>query len=166
MNRRGSIVDSIPVMIYFFVFMVLCAVSWVSYQGLITAGFFTTMSSVNGVSANLTQYQTDAQSGYDALNGIAIFVLLGTAISSMLGALLLRTHPAFFFISIIVMLCEVIIAMAFANTWNSIVTNSAMLSVATQFPIGTFFLANFPTFIFVITLLIAVVLYAINPLGQ
>ena len=167
-NRRGSIVDSIPVMIYVFVFFILCVVSFVSYDGLVDAGFFTIMSTAggNGITTNLTQFQNDADNAYDALDTIGIFVLLGTAISSMLGALLLRTHPAFFFISIVVMLMEVIVAMALANTSQVLLASSSMVSAQAQFPILGYIMLNFPVFIFVITLLIAVVLYAINPLGQ
>lgn len=156
-------------MIYVFVFFILCVVSYTSYNGLVNAGFFTIMGnvSVNGAPpADLSQFQTDAQNAYNALDVIMIFVLLGTAISSMLGALLLRTHPAFFFISIVVMLCEVVIAMALANTSAALLAVSEMSAAATQFPIQAYILSNFPIFIFVITLMIAVVLYAVNPLGQ
>lgn len=170
-NKKGSIVDAIPVMIYFFVFAIICAVCFVMYQGMITNGFFTIMSAGSVTTfapsgANLTDIQQQGENAYDVLDGLAIFVFIGTALASMLGALLLRTHPAFFFISIVVLLMQVIIAMAFANSWIALITTPAMSAAQTQFPITNFFLANFPTAIFSITLLISVILYGINPLGQ
>lgn len=165
-NKKGSIIDAIPIMVYFFVFAIICAVCFVVYEGMITNGFFTILSNSTTSGVSLSGFQQQGENAYDVLDGLAIFVLLGTAISSMLGALLLRTHPAFFFVSIVVLLMQVIIAMGFANSWDAIITTPAMSAAQSQFTIINFFLENFPTMIFSITVLLSIILYGINPLGQ
>lgn len=172
MSKRGSVVDAIPVMIYFFVFATIAAVCYVVFSGLITANFFTMLTAtgqaqnVNNPNFTAANFQQDGQNAFNVIDAISIFVFFGTAIASMLGALLLRTHPAFFFIAIVVLLMQVIIAMAFANTWNVMINNASFAPALAQFPITDFFLEHFPLLVFGVTILISIVLYGINPLSQ
>lgn len=158
---KGSIVDAIPIMIYVFVFAICTAFGYVIYQGLIDNGFFTLM---NTMSNNATvDLQAEGETAYTALDYMGLFIFVGTTLAALMGALLIRAHPAFFFISIFVMILEIIISVPLANTWNAIITNSNFATAQTKFVIIGFIMNNFPVMILAALILLAVVMYAVNP---
>ena len=165
LGKRGTVADPIPVMLYMFAFGMSVIVAFTVYNGLIDAGFFSIMNSSAGPSANITNFQNNADTAFTALDVMSIFVFVGTAIAALLGALLIRTHPAFFFISIIVLLIEVLISVALSNTWDAMITNVNFNDSLAQFPITNFFLGNLPVIVLVTIILLAIVLYALNPFG-
>jgi len=167
-QRKGSILDGFAIMIYFFVFAIMVVVSFTVYNSLIDNNFFTLLNTTGNANlqSNLTRFQNNTDAAYSVLDVLSIFVLIGTTISSIVGALLLRSHPAFFFISIIIMLTQVIVAMALANSWDTLINVPEFDDAQQRFVITNFFLSNFPLVIFVMVLLVSVVLYAINPLGE
>ena len=110
---------------------------------LITNGFFQIADSPN--SARLQQAGENA---FDILDFMSAFIFIGTTIAAIIGALLIRSHPAFFFISIIVMLIQIVVGVALSNTWEQFITHPGLDSqggnVEEQFGTLNFFLANLP----------------------
>jgi hypothetical protein len=96
---------------------------------------------------------------------MVLFVFIGSTIAALIGAILIRSHPAFFFISIIVMMVQIFVAMALSNTWDAMINNANFADAKAQFTTANFVLGNLPVFILIAVILLAVVLYALNPLG-
>lgn len=164
-NRKASIIDAIPIMVYTFAFAIVCVVSFMIYDGLVDNGFFTLVYNQSNGQFNTTRLQENADTTYDLLDGMVLFVFIGTTLAALIGAVLIRSHPAFFFVSIIVLMVQVFVAMALSNTWSELINNSNLVDAKAQFVIADFVLSNLPIFILVAVILLAVVLYAINPLG-
>ena len=165
LGRKGAIIDAIPIMIYTFAFALVCVVSFVIYDGLVDNNFFTLLEANSHGGLNATQLQQNADTAYDTLDFMVLFVFIGSTLAAVIGAILIRSHPAFFFISIIVLMIQVFIAMALSNTWYELINNSNLVDAKAQFTTANYVLSNFPVFILIAVILLAIVIYAINPLG-
>lgn len=164
-NKKGAIIDAIPIMVYVFAFAIVCIISFTIYRGLVDNGFFTIVYNQSHGAFNTTQLQENADSTYDMLDFAVMFVFIGTTIAALVGAILIRSHPAFFFISIIVMMVQIFVAMALSNTWDAMITDPNFAAAHAQFTTANFVVGNLPIFILIAVILIAIVLYALNPLG-
>jgi glucan phosphoethanolaminetransferase (alkaline phosphatase superfamily) len=152
-------------MVYVFAFAIVCIISFTIYRGLVDNGFFTIVYNQSHGAFNVTQLQENADTTYDLLDFMVLFVFIGSTIAALIGAILIRSHPAFFFISIIVMMVQIFVAMALSNTWDAMINNANFADAKAQFTTANFVLGNLPVFILIAVILLAVVLYALNPLG-
>ena len=165
LNKKASIIDAIPIMVFVFGFALVCVVSFVIYDGLVDNNFFTILEDQSHGGLNSTRLQANADVTYDLLDFMVMFVYIGTTISALIGAILIRSHPAFFFISIIIMMITVFVSVTLSNTWDTLITNPNLADAQAQFTIANFVLGNLPMLILVAVILLAIVLYALNPLG-
>jgi hypothetical protein len=60
---------------------------------------------------------------YTALNNVSIFIFIGMSFGAVLAALLIRAHPAFFFIAIILVIVEFMIIPPLVNAYNTVADN-------------------------------------------
>jgi len=157
--KKASIIDVLPLMLLVFIFSICAVVGYVIYDGMVDAGFYTILTAA-------VPMQAGFERTFDAMDWMVGFLFVGAAISSIVGAILIRSHPAFFFLSIVVLLIEIVVSTVFSNIWYELVTNASMSSALTQFPVADWVLSNLPVMILVIALVMAVVMYAVNPFDQ
>ena len=165
LGRKAAIIDAIPIMVFTFGFALVCIVSFIIYDGLVDNNFFTILENQSHGGLNSTRLQANADTAYDLLDFMVMFVFIGTTISALIGAILVRSHPAFFFISIIVMMISVFVSVTLSNTWEELISNPNLADAQAQFTTANLVVGNLPVFILVAVILLAIVLYAINPLG-
>jgi hypothetical protein len=60
---------------------------------------------------------------YTALNSSAIFIAIAVSLAAVFSGLLIRTHPAFFFISLILIVIEFLLLPTFVNVYNGVASN-------------------------------------------
>lgn len=158
--KRGSIVDALPLLLLLFVFGISSVLSYAIYDGMRDNGFFTLL----GSSASFVE--ADADRAYTALDWMSGLLFVGAAMASLLGALLIRSHPAFFFISIFVLIIEIVISVAFSNAFDMLISSPQMSGAASNFTILSWLLGNLPFIVLGVVILLAVVIYAVNPFGN
>jgi len=163
-RKKGAIIDAIPIIIYTFTFALVSVISYVIYQGFVDNGFYTVLNQT-APTANVSDLDVDAELAFTTLDFMVAFVFFGTTISALIGAILIRSHPAFFFISIILLMIQVLVSVAISNSWEEIITNDVMNEAEAKFTITNTILSNFPMFILIVVILLSIVLYALNPLG-
>lgn len=146
-------------MLLLLVFAIVAVVSFTVYDGMVDNGFFTLLNA-----------SAPMQPGFDraftAMDWMGGLLFIGASISAIIGAILVRSHPAFFFLSIIILILEVIIGVVFSNIWYNIITNANLAGALAQFVVIDWFMSYLPLISLVISLVIAVVMYAVNPYGQ
>ena len=152
-------------MVFVFGFALVCVISFVIYDGLVDNNFFTILENQSHGGLNSTRLQANADTAYDLLDFMVMFVFIGTTISALVGAILIRSHPAFFFISIIVMMISVFVSVTLSNTWDELITNPNLADAQAQFTIANYVVGNLPIMILIAVILLSIVLYALNPLG-
>lgn len=68
----------------------------------------------------LGSFEASGRQFYQALNGMAIFIAVGMSLAAVFSGLMIRTHPAFFIIAIILVFVEFMITPAFVQTYNAV----------------------------------------------
>lgn len=165
-GRKGAIIDAIPIMIYMFIFALVVIISFTIYRSFVTNGFFTILNANNPVNSSATNtLQENADSAYDMLDFSMAILYVGSMIAAIVSALLLRSHPAFFFIGIFAIMIQILVAVALSNTWAEIINNSNFAEAKAQFTITDFFVGQLPIMVLISTMLLSIVLYVVNPLG-
>lgn len=65
-------------------------------------------------------YGTDLGKFYTALNNVALFVAIGMSLAAVFSGLMIRTHPAFFFIAVILVFVEFMVVPPFLEIYNGV----------------------------------------------
>ena len=111
----SSLLDSITSAIFLFVFAIAALVSLIIFNSLSDGG-------VLGI------YATQLGGFYTAMNNVALFVAIGMALAAVFSGLMIRSHPAFFIIAVVLVFIQFLIIPPIVGAYNSI--------MQTQ-PIGT-----------------------------
>lgn len=101
-----------------------------------------------------------ANSGMLSFDNIIIFAIVMLSLGSIILAFLIKTHPVFFFIAIFLLVFALTMAGIVGRTMDALTDNAQISATASQFPKMMLVLDNFPTFIFVLGLLIMISMYA------
>lgn len=117
-------------------------------------------------SANVTKILEDTSSGIGKFNPLFPFLLIGVFGYVMFIALLSRSHPAFFFIGLIILGVALIIAATFSNVFESIIATDNFAESASEFGIMSLILGNLPIVIFLVFIAIAIILYVFPTKSQ
>lgn len=112
--------------------------------------------------ANVTAILDQTSGGISMLNPLFPLLLVGLFGFGLTMALLGRSHPAFFFIGIIILAVAIILAVVFSNTYESITDNASFSAAAGEFDIMSFFMGNLPLIIFILFIIISAVLYGMR----
>ena len=91
---------------------------------------------------------------------VFLFFWLSSLFGALISAWYIDTHPAFFVISIIVIMAIMVGVVPLANVTESVLTSSQLASSTAQFSIIVWFMQHFFIIILIQTFLIAIVLYS------
>ncbi|MBW2986461.1 hypothetical protein KY333_03765 [Candidatus Woesearchaeota archaeon] len=145
----------IPLIVTVFFFAVISVIiGGILMPNLDSSGFFnqTTESRVIG---------DDAKHTFGLFDYLIMFVLFGLSATSIIGAFFIRTHPALFVISLFILFIAILLAAVFSNVFIEFVNDSGVDE--NDYQITIFFFKWLPVFALVLSIIIAVALYAINP---
>ena len=65
-------------------------------------------------------YATQLGGFYTAMNNVVLFVAIGMALAAVFAGLMIRTHPAFFIIAVVLVFVQFLILPPLVNAYNSI----------------------------------------------
>jgi hypothetical protein len=91
---------------------------------------------------------------------IFLLVYIGLLFASMVGAYMINTHPAFFFVSLILLVFFMVIGVALNNVWGGIMQTSDFAPYETTFPIISLFMNHLLSVMVITAALIFIPLYA------
>ena len=107
----SNLLDSLTGGIFLFVFAIAILIG-----AFITNQVLGGMGDPSGINSAFTKF-------YTALNNVSIFIFLGMSMAAVLAALLIRAHPAFFFISLILVITQFLIIPPLVNAYNTFADN-------------------------------------------
>jgi len=119
-----------------------------------------TSSTPVDANANVTAMLDSAGGGIKMFNTLFPFLLIGVFGFVLVSALMVRSHPAFLFIGIIVLGVALILAAIYSNVYEAIAEKDTFADTDTEFNIIGLFLDNLPVIILVLFIAIALILYA------
>lgn len=65
-------------------------------------------------------YSAAFQQFYTSINNMAIFIAIGMSLAAVFAGLMIKTHPAFFIIAIILVVVEFMVVPSFVQIYNGI----------------------------------------------
>jgi hypothetical protein len=90
-----------------------------------------------------------------------VIVAVGLGCFSIISAFFIKSHPAFYIISAILLIPVTVLGAAqITNVFMEFASSGVMVATANAFPYIVTFMQNFPTFCLVISILIAIAMYA------
>lgn len=151
MNRRGNVLDVIPVLI------IILSVAILLFVGLvITDNLSTTFLNASGVPAVASNISTSINSQASwTFDFIFVMLLFTLPLVSAMMAYFLNIPPFFYFASLGVVMIIVILANAFGDGYTSFTGSSAtMTSVAARLPMTNYIMSHFVMYAFVSVIII------------
>jgi len=121
-----------------------------------------TSSTPVDASANVTQVLEQTSSGINMLNPLFPLLLVGLSGFGLFMALMGRSHPAFFFVGVVILAVAIILAVVFSNTYESITSNTNFADTTSEFGVMSFVMENLPLVIFILFIAISIILYGVR----
>jgi hypothetical protein len=144
----SSFIDGLTIPITFFGLVV--ALVFVSF---IFTMLYTASPSLFGTTVGPKLVQT-----FTLLKTLIPMFLLFMALGAIVSAFLIKTHPIFFAISIVLLLVQMLITPMITNLWSSIMTaNADIQTEAESFAFAMILFNNLPLISFVLSLLIVLI---------
>lgn len=160
MNKKASIMDGIVwVIIAFvvlFVFMALYYFHTQVYAGLSSVG---TMGNINITNITESVFEPVTENMASGLNILAFIIIAGGAFSILLHNFLVREHPAWFIVYILMTILAVIVSAYISNEYMSLLGNDIIGSTLSEFTMGNFIMQYLPYWSAVIGILGGVFLF-------
>jgi len=103
----SNILDAILVGFLLLVFGIMTLIGLMVFTALSDSGFLGT-------------YATSLKGFYTSLNNMAIFIAITVALVPVFAALMIRTHPIFFIISLILVVVQFIMMPTFVQVYNGV----------------------------------------------
>jgi len=140
----SNILDPIVSAILFFIFCLVLLVAFFVFNSLVPSGIFGAYSNQFG------QFFT-------SINNVSIFIILGMSLGAVLSALMIRSHPAFFFISVILVMVEFLILPIMVTAYNGVASSSTMAGSVSGLMQNVWIMQQLPIWTAFATLLAALV---------
>ena len=167
LNKRASILDPIILIVIAFVVLLFFAVMMYGMNRLATtAGELGTVQIGTNASKTVDLGSIAdstfgaVNSGMSALRYIAFLMIFAFAISILVSNFLVKAHPAFFIIHILMTIVSVIFSVFVSNAYESLMTNAVIGDTLSSFSAGSFIMLNLPVWIAVISIFGGILLFA------
>jgi hypothetical protein len=154
--KRGNIgIETIVIMVVILIFAVI---SLVSYS--LLSGVNTDIQSDSTMSNETKALIQTSTAGFPSqFDNAFIFLFAAFWAFALASAVLVDSHPAFFFISLIILIIVAGMSIYLTQIWQDIIADAEFIGFAIQFPKTAFILANLLKFVIGIGITIAIALY-------
>jgi len=156
MNKKGFVGDIIFILIVLFLTVISTLVGYTIYNKYVegTADMEIFNTSANN---NITAMGQTTMKNFDYL---FIFIVVGLIIMTIISTFSIRTHPIFFFISVLLLILAIIFSGTFANIYETFIGTEAFAEAGTQYTVMGYFMSHFPTMILLIGAILLIILFA------
>lgn len=152
-NKKGNIVDIIYISVFLFVFALVLVLSKSIMTDFNDSNMFHSDTAKEVFSENYNDYD-------GLFNSIFLMVVIGMSIGIVVSAFFINTHPLFYFVAIFIFAISMMISAIFSNTFSEITSDSILSASISGLPFVSHILAYFPYFMLIISIMIAILLYA------
>lgn len=154
--KKATLLDFIYLSLTLFAFAII---SIVLYPVFVQVNL--NMNQSGQVPADVLVLSTDIEEKYVGItDGIFLLILIGLSVAALIGAMMINTHPAFYFVIASLLAFFAIINAILANAFSEVVSSGVIAEHSDKFIITVFVMQNFPFVILVISFIVAIVLLA------
>lgn len=154
-NKKGSTVDMFLIVIVLGGFVLTALLMKQMLDN------FNTSTAETGVLPQEWQDRSESQTDRmpALMSFIAAFLLVFFSIGAILGAMQIDTHPAFFIISILILIFLTLISWMMSSMVDNMASSEA-ITVANDFPLLIFIMGKMPIFAIILSIIIAIITYS------
>jgi len=150
--KKGSLLDIFPIMVILFITILVSIICYKVWDAVHDVEVFQ-----EDVYANASLNKTEeAILIYD---GLTVMIFLILSVVTIVLASQIYTHPAWFFVSLFILIIAFIVAVSISNTYETFSTNEAINYSASKFPKTTFLMEKLPIYVIVMMFSMAVAMY-------
>jgi len=156
MNKKGSAKDIMFVLVALFLF---------AFISMLMMGVYNSYTdSIEGSEAfnNTVNNAVEESAGTTlrAFDYIFMFFLFGLIVIVIASTFTIRTHPLFFFVSLLLLIITVIIGGVFSQVFETSAETDIMQDGANEYTVIPFVMDHLPTIILMVGVILVVILYA------
>ena len=157
MNKKGSIEDSILIVILLFITAIIFVFAYVINGAISSAAAPAFESVAAGSSVGLTTVDAIFDT---TINYVYLAVFFGLIISLVVTSFLTPTHPIFYIFAIIIFIALMIVSVVLSNAYEMITSSSTFTSAVNHMPIMDYLMLHLPTIAIVIGVLGAIIIFS------
>lgn len=109
---------------------------------------------------NMSSFSEQTSGGLGIYNNLFPFLMVGVIIMVGISLFYIKSHPGFFFISIIIFGIIILLSGIFSNVYQAVSTNEAFGTTSTNFNIQEFIFKYFPLVTLIIIAIGVIFMYA------
>lgn len=157
-SKKGSVLDIailLPVVLFILgvtVFIAWLAISEVSDEFAADEDF-----SANGNATAMVEYGKQGISVFDY--GL-LFIIIAMVIGAIASAFMIKTHPVFAVVFLIVIFISSVVTAYFANTFEELSTDAVFSTSLTQFPVIFYIMTHLPWIVGLLSFLVMIITFA------
>ena len=158
MNKKGQLPDLFLIIVILSLFAIT-TVTMVTFYNSYTETLEGNAAFDNPWNEAVEENADNLNKGYDYL---FMFILVGLAILTIVLGLNVRSHPVFFFISLLLLVIVTVVSAIMSDVYTQLATNSssAIEATASTYTIIPFVMNHLPMFMFFLGMFIMILFYA------
>jgi len=159
-KRNSEFGDMFLVMVMIFaiaIFIIILAYAYSQVEPRIN----TALESAHEVeaSSNVTQVLSQSSTALTRINVLFPLLIVGLFGFVFISAFFIKSHPAFFFIGLIILGVALILAAVFSNVYKNITENETFADTEDDYNILTLFIENMPLIILLVFIAMGVIMW-------
>jgi len=165
-KRNSEFGDMFLVMVMIFgigIFMIILAFTFSQIEPKISEALSNAHDTET--SSNVTEILGQSSTALTRINLLFPLLIVGLFGFVFISAFFFRSHPAFFFIGIIILGVALILAAVFSNVYKNVTQDEAFEDVVDDYNIMTLFIENMPVIILLIFIAMGIIMWVRNPGG-
>jgi len=116
--------------------------------------------------SNVTKILGQSSTALSRINVLFPLIIIGLFGFVFISALFIKSHPAFFFIGLIILGVALILGAVFSNVYKTITDDDTFAETEDDYNIMTLFMNNMPLIILLVFIAMGVILWARSPGGS
>jgi len=162
MNKKASIMDVMIWMVVAFITLLFFA-TWIYAHNELTAVLTNPANANEDAGFNMTSAAEDTfGQANDAMGGLRFMgfgIIFAMAVSILISNFLIKAHPAFFMLYVLVVVAAVIVAVPISNAYEELMQDATLGSTISSFTAGSNVMLHLPLWVTVVGLFGAIFLF-------
>jgi len=156
MNKKGTIMDFLYIVVALFIIALSTIIAftvWDSYNTQVKEDGLGNSSIYPSLEANMNTTMNN-------MDYLFVFLMVGLTIALIISVFMIKSHPVFFWITMLFIIIVLIIAGALSNAYEMVGDNAELKAGHDNYPAMEFVMDNLPLFILLIAAMAIIALYA------
>ena len=163
-QRNSEFGDIFLVMVIIFavaIFIIILAFAYSQIQPKMNTALTSSMAAETD--ANVTKILGQSSTALTRINILFPLLIAGLFGFVMISALFLKSHPAFFFIGLLILAAALVIGAIFSNVFGNLTQKEQFVETAADFNVMGLFMENLPVIILLFFVAMAIILWVKKP---